>query len=300
MTVKRESFSLFTYNQEVFVMTSSDHCPIPTEQVLIQKSASLNLSLIKVYPVKSLDLILDFSLDSFLSFVSNQHLIPFYFYEYLDDSDLLITGEFFDEPTPPIDTLIHAFNFNSDFSTYINELAYPDEYDDEDKFTEEDLNAIFSSFELDLAKEIAEYNQSVNKQILQYPSSLHLFTLLEGKAIGIVYRASDDYHHTAKLKLLSILESHEDVLAQRKAFSDEYRSKLRDFLLHDSDFQLCTNQKLRKNYAQHLWNNPAYPDIKNVFYGFGIHFYPEYPTPDFESFIELTYKEYKASKYLYR
>lgn len=278
-------------------MSTSDNFTIPAEQVLIQKSTSLNLPLIKSSPIKTLDLTLDFSLDSFLSFVNDRHLIPFYFYEYLDDSDLLITGEFFDKPTPPIDVLIHAFNFNEDFSTYINQLAYPDEYNAEDKFTEEDLNVTFSSFELDLAKETAEYNQSVNKKTLQLPSSLYLFTLLEGKTIGVIYRTPDDHHQIATLKLLSILESHKDVLAQRKAFSDEYRNKLRTFLLNDPDFKLCTNQKLRKNYAQHLWNNPAYPEIKNVFYGISVNYYPDYPTPDFESFIELVYKEYKASKH---
>lgn len=94
------------------------------EDDFLKKINCFNLNLIEVDSYNDLDIILSMSVDSFLTFAHKKQLDIFYQFNYLDETDYLITGSTVIDSIPSV--LFSSHQIHSDFPAYLNSLLSPD------------------------------------------------------------------------------------------------------------------------------------------------------------------------------
>ena len=94
------------------------------EDDFLKKINCFNLNLIEVDSYNDLDIILSMSVDSFLTFAHKKQLDIFYQFNYLDETDYLITGSTVIDSIPSV--LFSSHQIHSDFPAYLNSLLTPD------------------------------------------------------------------------------------------------------------------------------------------------------------------------------
>lgn len=88
------------------------------EDDFLKKINCFNLNLIEVDSYNDLDIILSMSVDSFLTFAHKKQLDIFYQFNYLDETDYLITGSTVIDSIPSV--LFSSHQIHSDFPAYLN------------------------------------------------------------------------------------------------------------------------------------------------------------------------------------
>lgn len=149
------------------------------EDDFLKKINCFNLNLIEVDSYNDLDIILSMSVDSFLTFAHKKQLDIFYQFNYLDETDYLITGSTVIDSIPSV--LFSSHQIHSDFPAYLNSLLSPDN----SLSVPDDFQKSFNSFEHSLASKIINYDHSLDEIYFSHPESVVLFVLFEGHILGL-------------------------------------------------------------------------------------------------------------------
>lgn len=149
-----------------------------------------------------------------------------------------------------------------------------------------------------LQHEFDEYNKNISKLDFSNPVSLNLYCIHQGVILFIqendywFIEQGFDMPETACLKLAN--EYFEDIVGEKKKRKQEIikgRKKLREQILNDDEFKVCSNRELRKAYIQKVFVcDGAYP-YRHLFY-------TEKGVPFdilVSAFVDEIWKEYKAS-----
>ncbi len=269
---------------------------------IIEKGAFLdmarknNLTPIEVVPDVKLSVQLTCNEEAFLKLAAAKSSEVFYFFEYPEDYEVLITGDTFDFANDRIQEMIEYLDISEDFLWDLDREIYPDMEDDEDDEYEDDgtLEPYKpTSLEEKLKNEILVYNAQVNKENLTIPRRFMAFYVDCGCFIGVYKNKETETWSIAEEKLYSILSVHKDLVEQNKESAEnkktDIRERLKKHLKNDAQFKISTNKALRKEYADSLWKNKEFAWIKEGFSkGYG-----DYPANEYYNFIERVYNEIK-------
>lgn len=257
------------------------------EDDFLKKINCFNLNLIEVDSYNDLDIILSLSVDSFLTFAHKKQLDIFYQFNYLDETDYLITGSTVIDSIPSV--LFSSHQIHSDFPAYLNSLLSPDN----SLSVPDDFQKSFNSFEHSLASKIINYDHSLDEIYFSHPESVVLFVLFEGHILGLEQIFFECPYLSSEGQLEEFLISHKDFLAKVQSTLDDERKNFKNSLFHDAHFTQCTNKSLRTEYIQRIWNDPQHSNVRTLFHDPLNDYSPDTPSSSFKTFIEASYSEYR-------
>ncbi len=147
-----------------------------------------------------------------------------------------------------------------------------------------------------LSEEIENYNNSVLKLDFSKPYSLSLYCAYQN---FIYFIEEDDYwfkdegFDTPEKAVINLADKYIEKIEIAKSEMEQKRKyeleKLRTQILKDEDFHKCTNEQLRRAYANRLFKDNS--TLQNLFFSKNDGYF------DFtvQSFIDKIWKEYKTS-----
>ena len=287
-----QSFNLHDFLEAISVL--------PNKTTLETKLNDANMQGILVSETK-FDILLDsnaLSIDDFINFAQQYNNTLYYNIKSFDKVDFIITNSDLENPT--IEEYISVLSDDNEnlFSLKVSELYDIDteitdnftvesfiqsESDDEDDEDEEDFD---ENVEKDLnskatciLEDIKNFNNNIPDNTNQYTKSLILMCIINNQKIGVVY--NNDYQLNTEVCLAELLHSYiydyKISLQQYKEDKQQAKEKqlqnrklaeqqLEETLLSDTEFALCTNQKMRKDFARDLYKNDKYDTIlRNLF-----------------------------------
>ena len=250
-----------------------------------------NLTPIRVFPNAKLSVQLACSEDVFLQIAASKSSELFYYYEYPEDYEIIITGRTFEEANGELSRLIQFLGIDEDFYWYIDEDIYPELYNE----NEEKGDHVFTALEKKLKKQILANNATINKEDYFIPRRFMAFYIDNGCLVGIYKEASKPYFSLAETSLFSLLSEHKEIIEKNMEAAEQHKNEVRDkvkeYLINDIQFKISTNQDLRADYAYNLWNNTKFKWIHEGF--------KErrggYPPKEYFNFIERVFREMKYS-----
>lgn len=150
---------------------------------------------------------------------------------------------------------------------------------------------VTSYFYTSIEQYLLDYNSKIEGLDYNRPKTLYLFTVYKGKTIGIVvcddwldyyidevgielqlYTLFLDNTDTIATKIQNIVNNVKKEIDKRESIEEEKRKELdslrdefKNFLLSDSEFLSCTNEKLRRHYARNLFNRDDVQKYKLLF-----------------------------------
>lgn len=145
-----------------------------------------------------------------------------------------------------------------------------------------------------MEEKFLEYNMDVYSLDFDKPCMLSVFVTHQGFMYYIeeedFWFVEEGYGEPKTMAKLLVNEYFDEIVKIREMSKEKRidgREKLRQRLLEDKDFHKCTNNQLRRAYANKLYNDD--PKVKELFYSpkYGIYDIP------FNVFIETVWKEYK-------
>lgn len=152
-----------------------------------------------------------------------------------------------------------------------------------------------------IKKEIKEHNKRVETIDFTRPVMLKISTIFQNTLVCIL---ESDYWHeeinllTAEDMVDYLQENYEDVLEQKEAEKEEklemLKNELKQYMLEDENFLICTNKDLRRNYAEMLMKNKKMKKYLEPFkysHGDGIW------VQSLVMFVEVVWAEYRNRKY---
>ncbi len=267
----------------------NDRDMIMKQDAFLDMVKQYNLTPIKVAPDIKLSVQMICKEEEFLKLASIKSSVVFYFFEYPEDYEVLITGDTFDMADNEIQEMIKYLGISEDFLWDLDRAVYPDIEDD----TVLDEPYELTSLETNIKNEVLSYNAQANRASLKTPRRFMAFYIDCGCLVGVYKNMEDQGRSTAEEKLFSILSVYKAQIEQNKEFDEAnknaVREKLKAFLKKDAQFKISTNKALRREYAITIWDNKDFEWIKA---GFGKG-YGGYPSEDFMLFVERVYNEIK-------
>lgn len=149
-----------------------------------------------------------------------------------------------------------------------------------------------------LKNDIEEWNKQIDKVDFDIPVELFIFCMYESHYITINYHNEFwNNQMTAKEKLLELLESNankvENIREKREEEDEQLKEELKEYILNDDKFILCTNKNLRKDYMYELYKRKDIEKFKNLFWQQGGYFKG---TDVAINFIELVWRIHKENE----
>ncbi len=169
-------------------------------------------------------------------------------------NDLLTIDNFFD--------FVHFQNIQTIFGTEI--------YDDaEDYFITENViveamgRYATKKFAHIVENEIKQYNEAVSKINFTIPYSYIISCLYEGKCfyvnVKINRNVDESFLTNPDEKMQEIIAKNENTIAEErnetKKVVEKLKKELKEIIVHDNKFLLCTNRQMRFNYIKELLTN---------------------------------------------
>lgn len=148
-----------------------------------------------------------------------------------------------------------------------------------------------------LQKDFDKYNKKVSKLDFNKPIGLCIYCLYQGLILSVKqndFWCEDEGFGDPELACEKIIENHLETIKQQKQEIlkeiKRKREELKQQILDDEEFHLCTNLQLRRNYA-----NRKIAKNKENYSLFAHHGGTWYDIP-VNDFIELLWKEYSKTK----
>lgn len=172
-----------------------------------------------------------------------------------------------------------------------------DEYIIDDELQEEIEKDIYKL----IKKEIKEHNKIVENIDFTRPVMLNIFTIFQGNLVCIL--ESDNWDEEINLlnaegMIKYLQENYEDILEQKENERQEkleiIKEELRQYMLEDENFLICTNKDLRRNYAEMLMKNKK---MKKYLEPFKYSHSDEIWAQSLVMFIEVVWAEFRNRKY---
>lgn len=152
-----------------------------------------------------------------------------------------------------------------------------------------------------IKKEIKEHNKRVETIDFTRPVMLKISTIFQNILVCIL---ESDYWHeeinllTAEDMVDYLQENYEDVLEQkeneRQEKLEQIKNELREYMLNDETFLICSNKSLRRNYAETLINNKK---VKKYLEPFISEYSREVSITSLVMFVEVVWAEYRNRRY---
>ena len=152
-----------------------------------------------------------------------------------------------------------------------------------------------------IKKEIKEYNKRVETIDFTRPVMLSISTIFQNNIVCIL---ESDYWYE-EINLLNaedmvdyLQENYEHILEQkeneRQEKLDQIKNELREYMLNDETFLICSNKSLRRNYAENLIRNKK---VKKYLEPFISEYTRQVSITSLAMFVEVVWAEYRNRKY---
>lgn len=152
-----------------------------------------------------------------------------------------------------------------------------------------------------IKKEIKEHNKRVETIDFTRPIILNISTIFENNLVCVL---ENDYWHE-EINLLDaedtieyLQENYDEILEQKEAEKEEklelLKNELKQYMLEDENFLICTNKDLRKNYAEMLMKNKK---MKKYLEPFKYSHSDGIWVQSLVMFVEVVWAEYRNRRY---
>lgn len=194
-----------------------------------------------------------------------------------------------------IDEFINFVKLNNINSVFYKYYTFNPEY----FYINEELAEDIDDDVINLLKnDIEKWNRKIDKVNFDIPVELVIFCMYESHYITINYHNEFwDNQMSAKEKLVELLEGNakkvKDIREKMESEKEELKEKLKEYILNDDEFKICTNKNLRKNYMYKLYKRKDIEKFKNLFWQQGGYFRG---TDAAINFIELVWRTYKQNQ----
>lgn len=152
-----------------------------------------------------------------------------------------------------------------------------------------------------IKKEIKEHNKRVETIDFTRPVILNISTIFENNLVCVL---ENDYWHE-EINLLDaedtieyLQENYEDILEQKENEKQEklelLKNELREYMLNDETFLICSNKSLRRNYAETLLKNRS---VKKYLEPFTSEYSGQVAITSLVMFVEVVWAEYRNRRY---
>lgn len=151
-----------------------------------------------------------------------------------------------------------------------------------------------------IKKEIKAHNKRIESIDFTRPVVVNIATIFDGNVICVLQ--SDEWDEEINLlnaedTIEYLQENYEDILEQkeieRQEKLEELKSELKEYILNDETFFICSNQKLRRNYANTLSKNR---NVKKYLEPFKNEYTGRVIISALDTFVEVVWAEYKKMK----
>lgn len=147
-----------------------------------------------------------------------------------------------------------------------------------------------------IKQDIEEYNEKIESFDFTRPERLLVFCLYNDKLVWVVLQDFwDEENNLMKAEEMVdyFQENYEYILEQKEIEREEklelLKDELREYMLNDDNFKICTNRELRRNYGRTLEKNKKMRKYLEAFSDYGNHL----ASQTFLMFIEVVWAEYK-------
>lgn len=185
----------------------------------------------------------------------------------------------------------------------IKNLFYNYIYLDKDEYIIDD--GIQEDIEKDIykliKKEIKEHNKRIEVIDFTRPVMLNISTIFQNSIVCIL---ESDYWHeeinllTAEETIEYLQENYMEILEQKEAEKEEklelLKSELKQYMLEDENFLICTNKDLRRNYAEMLMKNKK---MKKYLEPFVNQYSGQVVITSLVMFVEVVWAEFRNRRY---
>lgn len=152
-----------------------------------------------------------------------------------------------------------------------------------------------------IKKEIKEHNKRVETIDFTRPVILNISTFFEKNLVCVL---ENDYWHE-EINLLDaedtieyLQENYEDILEQKEIERQEklelLKSELKEYILRDETFSICSNKSLRRNYAETLIKNR---NMKKYLEPFVNEYSGQVGITSLVMFVEVVWAEFRNRRY---
>jgi len=270
---------------------------IISKKELLVKAQKQGVSTIEFDTAKP-DILLSKDIDGFLEFAAQKSSDVYYRYAYLSPSDFVINGETLSDASSEAKRLLEDLCPHlDDLDWYLDDLTAGESCENDPDYPGNVIS--FTKTEKSLCHEIISYNKTIDQSLLNRPIELLMFVILQGKTVGIC--AVDNWYENAESlypasqALTDILQLHKEELEnaqrEREKKRTEAEERIKQFLVGNDDFFLCTNKPMRQRFGEQLWNRTEFSWLHPIFTGrFGN------IDPAFFDILERVYKQNKNSR----
>lgn len=152
-----------------------------------------------------------------------------------------------------------------------------------------------------IKKEIEEHNKMVETIDFTRPVLLNTFIVFQGNLICIL--DSDYWHEEVNLMnaedtIEYLQENYEYILEQKENEREErlemVKGELKEYMLNDETFLICSNKSLRRNYAENLIKNR---NVKKYLEPFVSEYSGQVAITTLVMFVEVVWAEFKNRRF---
>lgn len=152
-----------------------------------------------------------------------------------------------------------------------------------------------------IKKEIKEHNKRVETIDFTRPAFLDVFCMFNDKSVCVL--ENDNWDEEINLMkaedLIEYLqENYEDILEQKENEREEklelLKGELKEYMLNDETFLICSNKSLRRNYAETLIKNKK---VKKYLEPFISEYSGQVAITSLVMFVEVVWAEFRNRRY---